>query len=88
MAKSIKPTLIFLACAALPFILIGGFFLYRNDQFTFKNVAILVILAPLALLVLVILNGNNTAQYGVLSDKQRARDAEKYLNRDSDQDSN
>ena len=81
MAKSIKPTLIFLSVAALPFLIVGGVAMYQAGVLTFKNVAIGLLVVPLIMLFLVLSNIGHWAKFGVLSDKQKQRDAEKYLDR-------
>ncbi len=79
MAQSIKPTLIFLSVVALPFLIVGGIAMYQAGALTFKNVAIVLLVAPLIILFLILANIGHWAKFGVLSDQQKQRDAEKYL---------
>ena len=84
MSRSIKPTLILLALMCIPFLLLAGLYMYLNDLLTFKNVVIALVTVPVLVVILMLMGIAHPARYGVLSDKQRARDAAKYLDKEND----
>ena len=79
MARSIKPTLIMLSVIAAVLLLPIFALLYQAGELNVKSVALVLVLAPLGAVVLVLANINNSAKYGVLTNKQKKKDAEKYL---------
>jgi len=74
MTKSVKPTLIVIAVMAIPFILVAGWFLYESDTVTLRNVLLVLLLAPLAVVVAVLMSKNNNAFLGMADSVEKGKE--------------
>jgi hypothetical protein len=79
MVKSVKPILIASAVICLPFLFLGGYFLYQEDMLTLKSSLLLLLATPFMVVVLI---ASTKGRY-IVWDRKDLVEQDKHDNADS-----